>query len=91
MVPELASYYNRFDTEHKLVHKLDIDTSIVNSEIIYNFYIGDGITKADIEKLKRSFKTDQIKDNQGSFIVNVEAEQLQYIMPIIYKDVKGKR
>ena len=89
MVPELASYYNRFDTEHKLVHKLDIDTSIVNSEIIYNFYIGDGITKADIEKLKRSFKTDQIKDNQGSFIVNVEAEQLQYIMPIIYKDVKG--
>ena len=89
MIPELTSYYNRFDEEHRLVHKLNIDTSVVNSKIVYNFYIGDGITKANIDKIKESFKTNRVTDNQGSLRVEVEAEKLQYIMPIIYKDIKG--
>ena len=45
MVPELNEYYTKVDTQNHLVHKLSIDTEIVNSSITYNFYIGNGIDR----------------------------------------------
>ena len=63
MIPELNSYYKRFDDKHNLVHKLNIDAEVVNSKIIYNFYIGDGITKINKDRLKSSFNTDPVEDN----------------------------
>lgn len=89
MVPELTDFYKRIDKEHQVVHKLAIDTSVVNSKISYNFYIGNGISKPDKEKLKSCFKTEQIKDNQGSYIVSINSEQLHYVSPIIYQDLRG--
>lgn len=89
MVPELTDFYKRIDKEHQVVHKLDIDTSVVNSKISYNFYIGNGISKPDKEKLEFCFKTEQIKDNQGSYIVSIDSEQLHYVSPIIYQDIRG--
>lgn len=89
MVPELNSYYKRFDREHEIVHKLNIDTSIVNSKIVYNFYIGDGITKVNKQKVRECFKIEPVEENTASLIVKVEADKLQDIMPIIYKDIKG--
>lgn len=90
MVPELTNFYKRVDTEHQVVHELNIDTSVVNSKIKYNFYIGDGINKPDKEKLELCFKTKQIEDNQGSNIVSIDAEQLYCISPIIFQDIRGK-
>lgn len=89
MIPELNSYYKRFDDKHNLVHKLNIDTEVVNSKIIYNFYIGDGITKINKDRLKSSFNTDPVEDNITNVVIKIEAENLQNIMPIIYKDIKG--
>lgn len=89
MIPELNSYYKRFDDKHNLVHKLNIDTEVVNSKIIYNFYIGDGITKINKDRLKSSFNTDPVEDNMTNVVIKIEAENLQNIMPIIYKDIKG--
>lgn len=37
MVPELAETYSRYDDKHKLVHELNVDTSIVNRAVTYNF------------------------------------------------------
>ena len=89
MVPELTDFYKRIDIEHQVVHKLNIDTSVANSKISYNFYIGNGISKPDKEKLKSCFKTEKIKDNQGSYIVSIDADQLHCVSPIIYQDIRG--
>ena len=61
----------------------------MNSKIIYNFYIGDGITKINKDRLKSSFNTDPVEDNMTNVVIKIEAENLQNIMPIIYKDIKG--
>lgn len=89
MVPELTDFYRRIDTKHQVVHKLNIDTSVVNSKIRYNFYIGNGISKPNKEKLEFCFKAEQIVDNHGSYIVSIDAEQLHCISPIIYQDIRG--
>lgn len=89
MIPELVDFYKRIDTKHQVVHELNIDTSVVNSKIRYNFYIGNGISKPNKEKLESCFKAEQIEDNHGSYIVSIDAEQLHCISPIIYQDIRG--
>ena len=91
MVPELTGYYKQVDKEHTSVHKLNIDTSIINSKIQYNFYIGDGISKPNKEKICKCFNTNEehIKDDQGGYKVSIEADEVSSISPIIYRDVRG--
>ena len=89
MVPELNSYYTQIDNEHCLVHKLSIDTDVVNSKVKYNFYIGDGVNKPEIDKLKQSFKSEDITENQGSYKITVSSDKVADIMPCIYQDISG--
>lgn len=90
MVPELNDYYTQFDKEHHLVHKLSIDTGIVNSNVTYNFYIGDGIVKPTRETARKSFGTEQISEGQGNYKISVSAEQISSIMPCIYQDLDSQ-
>ena len=48
MVPELSDHFDKLNTGHKQVHKLSIDTGIVNNKVTYNFFIGDGVDKPEI-------------------------------------------
>lgn len=89
MVPELQSYYDKVNPNSRVVHKISIDTGIINSKITYNFYIGDGIKKPDIVKLKSCFKTEDIIENQGSYKVTVDSDSLSHISPTIYQDTRG--
>ena len=89
MVPELNSYYTQIDNEHCLVHKLSIDTDVVNSKVKYNFYIGDGVNKPEIDKLKQAFKSEDITENQGSYKITVSSDKVADIMPCIYQDISG--
>lgn len=89
MVPELNSYYTQIDNEHCLVHRINIDTDVVNAKIKYNFYIGDGVNKPDVNKLKQAFKSEDITENQGSFKITVSADKVADIMPCIYQDIYG--
>lgn len=91
MVPELSNFYRHVDCEHKSAHSLSVDTSVNNSRILYNFYIGDGINKPNKEKLAKCFKltTDEVIENQGSYKLSIDAEKLQIISPMIYQDIKG--
>ena len=90
MVPELREHFDKLGTGHRNVHKLNIDTGIVNNKVTYNFYIGDGINKPDKEVLKRSFNTDLISEEQGSVRVSVDSDKITNITPIIYQDMYGK-
>ena len=90
MVPELNDYYTQFDKEHTLIHKLNIDTGIVNASVTYNFYIGDGINRPKKEKIETVFGTDHISENQGSYKVSVSPDHITNIMPCIYQDLKGQ-
>ena len=87
MVPELSKFYSLYDKSHQSVHKLNIDTGIVNKNVTYNFYIGDGISKPSLDKLKKSFKTENIIETQGSFTVSVS--EIDKINATIYQDIKG--
>lgn len=87
MVPELSKFYSLYDKDHQSVHKLNIDTGIVNKNVTYNFYIGDGINKPNLDKLKNAFKTENIVENQGNFIVSVS--EIDKINATIYQDIKG--
>lgn len=89
MVPELNSYYRQFDAQHKNVHKLNIDTGIVNNRITYNFYIGDGEVKPNVDKLKCCFKSENVEENQGSYKISISSENITQISPTIYQDLKG--
>ena len=91
MVPELDRFYSLYDKDekHKIIHKINIDTEVVNTRVKYNFYIGDGIHKPNICKLKKVFNTDQIVENQGSFHVSVTNANIKSISPTIYQDIKG--
>ena len=77
MVPELNEYYTKVDTQNHLVHKLSIDTEIVNSSITYNFYIGNGIDRPSKEK-------------QGAYKVTVSSSIISRITPCIYHDLRGQ-
>ena len=92
MVPELNEYYTKVDTQNHLVHKLSIDTEIVNSSITYNFYIGNGIDRPSKEKLKAAFNVDDaaIRDNQGAYKVTVSSSIISRITPCIYHDLRGQ-
>ena len=90
MVPELNSYYKHFDKKHNLVHKLNIETNVSNSKIIYNFHIGDGVTKINKEKVKKSFKIDSVEENTTNLDIKIDTEKVLDIMPIIYKDIRGE-
>lgn len=90
MVPELNSYYKHFDKKHNLVHKLNIETNVSNSKIIYNFHIGDGVTKINKEKVKKSFKIDSVEENTTNLDIKIDSEKVLDIMPIIYKDIRGE-
>ena len=90
MVPELSDHFDKLETGHKQVHKLSIDTGIVNSKVTYNFYIGDGINKPQKDILKKCFNTDVISENQGSYKVSVDADKITTISPVIYQDMYGQ-
>lgn len=90
MVPELSDHFDKLNTGHKQVHKLSIHTGIVNNKVTYNFSIGDGVNKPDKEILKRCFNTEIINENQGSYIVSVEADNITNISPVIYQDIYGQ-
>lgn len=90
MVPELNEYYTQIDKSHHLVHKLSIDTGIVNSKATYNFYVGDGINKPDKKKIEIDFHTTNIIENQGSYRIAISAEDISRIMPCIYQDLRGQ-
>ena len=89
MVPELNKLYGLYDNQHKIVHKLNVDFQMVNTSVIYNFYIGDGIHKPGLERLKKQFKTERVTENHGSLQVSVSLENLKDICPTIYQDIKG--
>lgn len=89
MVPELQSYYTNVEPSSRVVHKISIDTGIINSKITYNFYIGDGVNKPNRVKLESCFKTNNITENQGSYKVTVDSDSLSHISPTIYQDIKG--
>lgn len=90
MIPELRDSYRRIDSNHKCTHKLDVDVEVVSGQIIYNFYIGDGIDRPDRSKIEKSFKTPNISENQGSYKVVISQQDIANIMPTIYQDVKGQ-
>ena len=90
MVPELNEYYTQIDRDHHLVHKLSIDTGIVNSKATYNFYIGDGISKPKKKKIENDFHTPDIIENQGSYQISISAEDISNIMPCVYQDLRGQ-
>ncbi len=89
MIPELKSFYNKLYPNHILVHKVSIDTDIERSNVRYNFYIGDGIVKPDVEEIKRCFGVDKVQDNYGSYKVSISSEELNCITPMIYTDLHG--
>ena len=89
MVPELSDHYDKLDSGHKNVHRLSIDTGIVNNKVTYNFYIGDGVNRPNKEILKKRFNTEIINENQGSYKVSVEAGEITKIDPVIYHDLYG--
>ncbi len=90
MVPELSGHFEKMDSIHKNVHKLNIDTGTVNTKITYNFFVGDGIIKPHKENLVNCFKTDNVFENQGSYKVSVEADKISSICPQIYQDMYGE-
>ena len=90
MVPDLQTQFVRLNTGHTNVHKLSIDTGTVGMKSTYNFYIGDGKNKPDIDELKLCFNTDEINEDQGSYKISVEAKDVSSIRPMIYQDVYGK-
>lgn len=89
MVPELNEYYGNLDSTHRLVHKLQIDTGVSGSKTVYNFYVGNGKYKPDLNQLEREFKTGNIVEEQGSYKIVVEAPKVNDIMPTIYQDLRG--
>lgn len=72
------------------MHKLNIETNVSNSKIIYNFHIGDGVTKINKEKVKKSFKIDSVEENTTNLDIKIDSEKVLDIMPIIYKDIRGE-
>lgn len=91
MVPEINSCYLRYDNQHKNIHPLAFDTEIKGAKsITYNFFIGDGITKPDKEKLKKCFNVSEVLENQGSYKISISAGETEKICPIIYRDIYGK-
>lgn len=89
MVPEINKLYELYDNKHRCVHKLNVDIQTVNAKATYNFYIGDGIHRPNLNNLKEQFKTENIKDNYGSFIVSVAMDDIKDICPTIYQDARG--
>ncbi len=89
MVPELSDHFDKLGTGYKHVHKLSIDTGIVNNKVTYNFFIGDGVAKPDKDVLHRCFNTDVISENQGNYKVSVDSDLITKITPVIYQDMYG--
>jgi len=90
MVPELRDHFDKLNTGHRHVHKLSIDTGIVNNKVTYNFFIGDGINKPEKDGLIRRFNTYNITENQGSYKVSVDADKITEISPVVYQDLYGQ-
>lgn len=89
MVPELNNYYSNLDKAHKVAHKLSFDTSILGKKVVYNFYIGDGMSKPQRDRIERSFKTQSIEELQGGYKISVDSADIEKISPTIYQDIKG--
>lgn len=89
MVPELRSYYSKVDNDHKLTHETRIDTKTRGKDVTYTFYIGNGEFKPDLERLKKSFRTEVIKENHGSYEVTLSTDDINKIMPNFYQDIRG--
>lgn len=90
MVPELSTHFDQLNSGYRSVHKLSIDTGIIGSKTTYNFYVGDGINRPDIEKIRKCFKTNEVTENQGSYRVSVNSSEINSILPIIYQDIYGQ-
>ena len=90
MVPELGAHFDQLNSGHKSVHKLNIDTGINGSKFTYNFYIGDGINRPAIDKIKNCFRTEDVTENQGSYKVSVDSSVINSILPTIYQDLYGQ-
>ncbi len=90
MIPELNDYYSNVDLNHCCIFPLRIDTSIANSRVVYNFYIGDGEKTPNRSKLALAFKTENIKEISGAYIVAVNDDMINNIIPMIYRDIRGK-
>lgn len=89
MVPELHNYYRKVDPEHKIVHRLRIDSSVAQKKIIFRFYIGDGNVRPNIENLKQAFGDCAIEEEAGTYKIVVPVDKLTNIMPCIYQDIRG--
>jgi len=89
MVPELSNHFEKLDSTHKNVHKLNIDTGVNNGKIRYNFYIGDGSRKPSRENIAACFCTEIINEDQGNYIVSIDSDKIGLICPQIYQDMYG--
>lgn len=90
MVPELGAHFDKLNSGNRSVHKLIIDTGTIGSKLTYNFYIGDGVNRPAIDKIKKSFRTEDVTENQGSYKVSVDSSEIKSILPTIYQDMFGK-
>jgi hypothetical protein len=90
MVPELRDSYSFFDDEHQMINKLNIDMGTNNAKTYYNFYIGDGLHRPNRDEIKKAFNTDDVTEQQGSYIVKVPADSISKIMPTVYQDTEGE-
>ena len=88
MVRDLLSSLENVEYIKNLYKEKKLNVS--NSKIIYNFHIGDGVTKINKEKVKKSFKIDSVEENTTNLDIKIDSEKVLDIMPIIYKDIRGE-
>lgn len=90
-VPELQEQILKIDSAKNVVYNLNISNGVERNQVIYIFEIGDGIHKPNTESLKNTFgiMDNEIKEENGKYIVKICADKISNILPTIYQDING--
>ena len=88
-IPELREQVTKLPTGRRLVYELTVDNKVVNDKVSYEFQIGDGHMKPNVDNLTYEFHTDRILESHGKYKITIPSNNIGNISPTIYQDIHG--
>ena len=90
MIPEMTDYYKLTTGTHSRCHPLEITTANDPRTLAWEFHIGDGDVRPNIDGIDNAFSGFSRTERQGKIVINVPASNATTIKACIYTDIRGK-
>jgi hypothetical protein len=90
MIPEMTEYYKLTTGSNSRCHPIEITNANDPRSLTWEFHIGDGDVRPDIDGIENAFSGLVRAERQGKIVITVPASKATSIKACIYTDIRGK-